>query len=241
MQTLQTTNLIIGFGKAGKTLAADLAKHGQDVILVEASDQMYGGTCINIGCIPSKKLLVEGERRAACATEGAEVFEAAMKAKNGLIPKLRAANFAKLDEMERVRVINARARFEDANTVIVTGAVGDAGEQGERAIRAERIFINTGSLPVVPKIPGVDGPRIHDSTGVLSLEAHPRRMVIVGGGYIGLEFAFMYRAFGTEVTVIDALDTFLPREDRDIADEMRRILEARGTVQIGRASCRERV
>jgi len=228
MQTLQTTNLIIGFGKAGKTLAADLAKHGQDVILVEASDQMYGGTCINIGCIPSKKLLVEGERRAACATEGAEVFEAAMKAKNGLIPKLRAANFAKLDEMERVRVINARARFEDANTVIVTGAVGDAGEQGERAIRAERIFINTGSLPVVPKIPGVDGPRIHDSTGVLSLEAHPRRMVIVGGGYIGLEFAFMYRAFGTEVTVIDALDTFLPREDRDIADEMRRILEARG-------------
>ena len=228
MQTLQTTNLIIGFGKAGKTLAADLAKHGQDVILVEASDQMYGGTCINIGCIPSKKLLVEGERRAACATEGAEVFEAAMKAKNGLIPKLRAANFAKLDEMERVRVINARARFEDANTVIVTGAVGDAGEQGERAIRAERIFINTGSLPVVPKIPGVDGPRIHDSTGVLSLESHPRRMVIVGGGYIGLEFAFMYRAFGTEVTVIDALDTFLPREDRDIADEMRRILEARG-------------
>ena len=204
MQTLQTTNLIIGFGKAGKTLAADLAKHGQDVILVE------------------------GERRAACATEGADVFAAAMKAKNGLIPKLRAANFAKLDEMERVRVINARARFEDANTVIVTGAVGDAGEQGERAIRAERIFINTGSLPVVPKIPGVDGPRIHDSTGVLSLEAHPRRMVIVGGGYIGLEFAFMYRAFGTEVTVIDALDTFLPREDRDIADEMRRILEARG-------------
>ena len=228
MQTLQTTNLIIGFGKAGKTLAADLAKHGQDVILVEASAQMYGGTCINIGCIPSKKLLVEGERRAACATEGADVFAAAMKAKNGLIPKLRAANFAKLDEMERVRVINARARFEDANTVIVTGAVGDAGEQGERAIRAERIFINTGSLPVVPKIPGVDGPRIHDSTGVLSLEAHPRRMVIVGGGYIGLEFAFMYRAFGTEVTVIDALDTFLPREDRDIADEMRRILEARG-------------
>ena len=228
MQTLQTTNLIIGFGKAGKTLAADLAKHGQDVILVEASDQMYGGTCINIGCIPSKKLLVEGERRAACATEGADVFAAAMKAKNGLIPKLRAANFAKLDELERVRVINARARFEDANTVIVTGAVGDAGEHGERAIRAERIFINTGSLPVVPKIPGVDGPPIPYSSGVLALEAPPRRMVIVGGGYIGLEFAFMYRAFGTEVTVIDAMDTFLPREDRDIADEMRRILEARG-------------
>ena len=86
MQTLSTQNLIIGFGKAGKTLAADLAQHGQDAILVEASDQMYGGTCINIGCIPSKKLLVEGQRRAACADSGDAVFSAAMQAKNGLIP-----------------------------------------------------------------------------------------------------------------------------------------------------------
>ena len=228
MQTLSTQNLIIGFGKAGKTLAADLAQHGQDVILVEASDQMYGGTCINIGCIPSKKLLVEGQRRAACADSGDAVFSAAMQAKNGLIPKLRAANFAKLDNMEKVRVINARARFIDAQTVSITGAVGNAGEQGERQIRAERIFINTGSVPAVPPIPGVDGARVYDSTGILSLAERPKRMVIVGGGYIGLEFAFMYRAFGTEVTILDNLDEFLPREDRDIAGEMRRILEARG-------------
>ena len=234
MQTLSTQNLIIGFGKAGKTLAADLAQHGQDVILVEASDQMYGGTCINIGCIPSKKLLVEGQRRAACADSGDAVFSAAMQAKNGLIPKLRAANFAKLDNMEKVRVINARARFIDAQTVSITGAVGDAGEQGERQIRAERIFINTGSVPAVPPIPGVDGARVYDSTGILSLAERPKRMVIVGGGYIGLEFAFMYRAFGTEVTILDNLDEFLPREDRDIAGEMRRILEARGVkIQLG--------
>ena len=125
MQTLSTQNLIIGFGKAGKTLAADLAQHGQDVILVEASDQMYGGTCINIGCIPSKKLLVEGQRRAACADSGDAVFSAAMQAKNGLIPKLRAANFAKLDGLERARVINARARFEDAHTVMLSGPEGE--------------------------------------------------------------------------------------------------------------------
>ena len=101
--------------------------------------------------------------------------------------------------------------------------MGDAGEQGERQIRAERIFINTGSVPAVPPIPGVDGARVYDSTGILSLAERPKRMVIVGGGYIGLEFAFMYRAFGTEVTILDNLDEFLPREDRDIAGEMRRI------------------
>ena len=114
-----------------------------------------------------------------------------MQAKNGLIPKLRAANFAKLDNMEKVRVINARARFIDAQTVSITGAVGDAGEQGERQIRAERIFINTGSVPAVPPIPGVDGARVYDSTGILSLAERPKRMVIVGSGYRGQEFAFM--------------------------------------------------
>ena len=118
---------------------------------------------------------MEGERRAACATEGADVFAARMKAKNGLIPKLRAANFAKLDEMERVRVINARARFEDANTVIVTGAVGDAGEQGS----APSARSASSSIPAAcrwcRRSLAWTGPRIHDSTGVLSLEAHPRR------------------------------------------------------------------
>ena len=221
MQTLHTPNLVIGFGKAGKTLAADLAQHGQNVLLAEASAQMYGGTCINVGCIPSKKLIAEGERRALEADKAA-VFGAAMQAKNGLIPKLRAANFAKLDGLERARVINARARFEDAHTVMLSGP------EGELRVTADRIFINTGSLPVVPRIEGVDGKRIYDSTGALSLAERPQRLLIVGGGYIGLEFAFMYRAFGSEVTVLDAGETFLPREDRDIAAEMQRILEAKG-------------
>ena len=103
---MHTQNLIIGFGKAGKTLAADLAKHGQQVVLVEQSAQMYGGTCINIGCIPSKKLIVESEQRGH-NTDKAAVFAAAMNAKNTLIPKLRAANFAKLDNLDGVTVLNA--------------------------------------------------------------------------------------------------------------------------------------
>ncbi|MDO4231670.1 MAG: FAD-dependent oxidoreductase [Lautropia sp.] len=226
MENLFIKNLVIGFGKAGKTLAADLAQQGQDVILVEASAGMYGGTCINIGCIPSKKLIVEGEHRAACPGDRADVFEAAMAAKNALIPKMRMANFRRLDDLERARVITGHARFQDEHTVIVSGVSEVAG--GSLSIRAERIFINTGSLPVMPKIPGIEGPRIHDSTGILSLATRPGRLVIVGAGYIGLEFAFMYRAFGTDVTLLDAGEVFLPREDRDIAAEMQRILQAKG-------------
>ena len=177
---MHTQNLIIGFGKAGKTLAADLAKHGQQVVLVEQSAQMYGGTCINIGCIPSKKLIVESEQRGHNADKAA-VFAAAMNAKNTLIPKLRAANFAKLDNLDGVTVLNARAEFLDDRTVKLTDPDG-----GEQTLTAERIFINTGATPRRLGVAGEDSPRVLDSTGVLALNERPRRLVIIGGGYIGL-------------------------------------------------------
>ena len=210
---MHTQNLIIGFGKAGKTLAADLANHGQSVVLVEQNDQMYGGTCINIGCIPSKKLLVEGAKH--------HDFQAAMQAKNSLIPKLRAANFAKLDNMANVQVIHAQAQFQDEHTVILRGA------QGEQTIRAERIFINTGATSNPLNVAGADHPRVHYSTEMLSLAERPERLVIIGGGYISLEFAFMYQQFGSQVTILDNSPSFLPREDRDIAEEMLRVLNSR--------------
>ncbi|MGV6988345.1 FAD-dependent oxidoreductase [Testudinibacter sp. P80/BLE/0925] len=221
MQQLDIQNLIIGFGKAGKTLAADLAQHGQKVILVEASEQMYGGTCINIGCIPSKKLLVEGERQQPLEDKE-QAFQQAMQAKNGLIAKLRAANFTKLDSLDNVQVITAKARFVDEHTVLLQG------RDGEFRVNAERIFINTGSQPVALNVPGADGEHIYDSTGILSLSQRPQRLIIIGAGYIALEFAFMYSQFGSAVTVVDVGDTFLPREDRDIADEMARVLKSRG-------------
>lgn len=219
---MHTQNLIIGFGKAGKTLAADLAKHGQQVVLVEQSAQMYGGTCINIGCIPSKKLIVESEQRGHNADKAA-VFAAAMNAKNTLIPKLRAANFAKLDNLDGVTVLNARAEFLDDRTVKLTDPDG-----GEQTLTAERIFINTGATPRRLGVAGEDSPRVLDSTGVLALNERPRRLVIIGGGYIGLEFAFMFHAFGSEITILDGGDRFLPREDRDIAEEMLRVLNSKG-------------
>ena len=210
---MHTQNLIIGFGKAGKTLAADLAKNGQSVVLVEQNEQMYGGTCINIGCIPSKKLLVEGAKQ--------HDFQAAMQAKNTLIPKLRAANFAKLDNMANVQVIHAQAQFQDEHTVILRGA------QGEQTLRAERIFINTGATSNPLNVAGADHPRVHYSTEMLSLAERPERLVIIGGGYISLEFSFMYQQFGSKVTILDNSPVFLPREDRDIAEEMLRVLNSR--------------
>ena len=155
---MHTQNLIIGFGKAGKTLAADLAKHGQQVVLVEQSAQMYGGTCINIGCIPSKKLIVESEQR-------------------GHNAKLRAANFAKLDNLDGVTVLNARAEFLDDRTVKLTDPDG-----GEQTLTAERIFINTGATPRRLGVAGEDSPRVLDSTGVLALNERPPRLVIIGVG-----------------------------------------------------------
>lgn len=218
---MHTQNLIIGFGKAGKTLAADLAKHGQSVILAEQDAQMYGGTCINVGCIPSKKLLVEGEQRRHEADKAA-VFQAALSAKDTLIPKLRAANFAKLDGMDGVRVIRAQARFKDEHTVIL------ATDEGEFEITAERIFINTGASSNRLNVPTAQDARVYYSTEALSPAERPERLVIVGGGYIALEFAFMYSGFGSSVTVLDNGAVFLPREDRDIAEEMLRVLAARG-------------
>lgn len=221
MDKINIKNLIIGFGKAGKTLAADLAKHGEEVILVEKSSSMYGGTCINIGCIPSKKLLVEAEKRPADVNQSV-YFEQAMERKNALISALRAANYKKLDDLEGVRIINATASFINKNTVLLKG------EDKEFEVTAQRIFINTGTTSISLNIKGGDGKYVYNSTQLLSLSTLPKRLVIIGGGYISLEFACMFQAFGSKVTILEASDTFLAREDRDVADEMLRILNSRG-------------
>ena len=123
--------------------------------------------------------------------------------------------------MANVQVIHAQAQFQDEHTVILRGA------QGEQTIRAERIFINTGATSNPLNVAGADHPRVHYSTEMLSLAERPERLVIIGGGYISLEFAFMYQQFGSQVTILDNSPVFLPREDRDIAEEMLRVLNSR--------------
>ncbi|WP_410706962.1 reactive chlorine resistance oxidoreductase RclA [Citrobacter braakii] len=207
--------IIIGFGKAGKTLAATLAKTGWRVAIVEQSNTMYGGTCINIGCIPTKTLVHDAELQ--------HDFAAAMLRKASVVSFLRDKNFHNLADLENVDVIEGRAEFIDNHTVRVvqpTGAIELSGE---------KIFINTGAQATMPNVAGLmTTPGVFDSTGLLSLTQRPERLGILGGGYIGVEFASMFANFGSKVTIYEAAPLFLAREDRDIADAIANILRDKG-------------
>lgn len=207
--------IIIGFGKAGKTLAATLAKADWKVAIIEQSNTMYGGTCINIGCIPTKTLVHDAEMQ--------HDFAAAMQRKTDVVRFLRDKNFHNLAGLDNVDVIEGRAEFVDNHTVRVIQATGT------RELRGEKIFINTGAQSTIPDIKGLSStPGVFDSTGLLNLAQRPQRLGILGGGYIGVEFASMFANFGSKVTIFEAAPLFLPREDRDVADAIARILRDKG-------------
>ena len=209
-------NLIIGFGKGGKTLAAYLAKHGQQVALIERSEEMYGGGCINIACIPTKSLIASAENEVP--------YEKAYKVKNQLTSFLRKKNFDNIDELERATVITGDAAFVSPHEVIVKLQSGNE----EWLLSADRIFINTGSEPFVPSIPGITSSKnVFTSTSLMEQSVLLKKLVIIGGGFIGLEFADMYAKFGAEVTLLDHGERFLPKEDEDIAGEIFKVLTAK--------------
>lgn len=219
--------IIIGFGKGGKTLAADLGNRGWKVAVVERSPHMYGGTCINIGCIPTKALVHAAEvavyRRPSTFEQQAEAYRKAVQSKNELTAALRQKNFDKLDSEAIVTVYTGQASFRSPSEV----EVKTAGET--LLLEGEKIFINTGATTILPPIPGIENnPFVYTSTSLMELEKLPRRLVVVGGGYIGLEFASMYAGFGAEVTVLESGEAFIAREDRDIADAVKAVLEKKG-------------
>ena len=225
MQEQSYQNLIIGFGKAGKTLAGFLAKKGETVALVERSKERYGGTCINVACIPSKSL--EYSARLSAEAGGdfaakAERYRAAIAEKRRLTAMLREKNYAKVTGTGAV-VIDGEASFIDAHTVRIVGA------DGEQSVAAERIFINTGALPFVPPIPGAEeSTHVYTSETMMELDELPEKLVIIGGGYIGLEFASYYTNFGSSVAVVQDGDAFIPREDAEISIRVRQQMEERG-------------
>ncbi|EMH1200803.1 pyridine nucleotide-disulfide oxidoreductase [Serratia marcescens] len=211
--------IIIGFGKAGKTLAAFLAGQGWRVAMVEASAQMYGGTCINIGCIPTKTLVHDAELHGP----GEQAFSQAMARKRQVTGLLREKNYQNLAGLEPVTVIDGRAEFIDPHRISVQGAAGT------QVLSGERIFINTGAVSRWPAIDGLDrSQRSYDSTGLLQLTQRPARLGIIGSGYIGLEFASMFAQFGSAVTVFEEAGALLGREDRDMAQAIQQILSDAG-------------
>lgn len=211
--------IIIGFGKAGKTLAAFLAGQGWRVAMVEESAQMYGGTCINIGCIPTKTLVHDAELHGP----GEQAFSQAMARKRQVTGLLREKNYQNLAGLEQVTVIDGRAEFIDPHRISVQGAAGT------QVLSGERIFINTGAVSRRPAIDGLaHSQRGYDSTGLLQLTQRPVRLGIIGGGYIGLEFASMFAQFGSAVTVFEEAGVLLGREDRDMAQAIQQILSDAG-------------
>ena len=219
--------VIIGFGKGGKTLAGFLAGKGQNVALIEKSDKMYGGTCINVGCIPSKKLVnstkVLKDKGLSSIEDKEKFYAESIENKNTLIGALRGKNYEMLASKENITVYDGTGSFVSKNVVNVEN-------NGENVqIEGEKIFINTGAATIIPNIKGVkESNYVYTSTSIMELKELPKKLTIVGAGYIGLEFASMYSEFGSEVTVIDMGDRLMPREDEEIAERVKAILEAKG-------------
>ncbi len=221
MEKLNYDVVIIGFGKAGKTMARTLGKKGMKVALIEKSDQMFGGTCINEGCIPSKFLFEQANivmAKKLSRTEAEAFYETAITDKNILVEKLRQQNYDKLESNTNVNIYVGEGKFISNHEVAV----------GDNILYGKYILINTGSTAIIPSIAGIENnPHIYTSKELLQLKKLPQHLVIVGGGYIGIEFASMFANFGSRITVITQDTHFLPREDRDIAKAVKNSLEKR--------------
>jgi pyruvate/2-oxoglutarate dehydrogenase complex dihydrolipoamide dehydrogenase (E3) component len=223
--------IVIGAGQAGPALAARLDAEGLKTAFIER--KLLGGTCVNVGCIPTKTL-VGSARAIHMARRGGEygfaagevkVDMAAVKRRKDGVVKQSADGLASwIGGMKNVTLIRGQARFTAPRTLDVGG----------RALQADRIFINVGGRATVPDIPGVKDVPYLTNTTMMDLDRVPEHLVIVGGSYIGLEFAQMYRRFGARVTVVELAPKLLAREDDDVAAEIRAILEREGVeIQTG--------
>jgi pyruvate/2-oxoglutarate dehydrogenase complex dihydrolipoamide dehydrogenase (E3) component len=217
--------IIVGAGQAGPSLAGRLTEAGQTVAVIER--KLVGGTCVNTGCIPTKTL-VASAHAAHLARRGAEygvgtgeitVDMANVKArKDKVMLDDRRGVESWLEGMKRCTFIRGHARFEGAHTMTVDG----------RVLEADRIFLNVGGRAVAPDMPGLADIEYMTNVGILELDSVPEHLVIIGGSYIALEFAQMYRRFGARVTVIEKGPRLTSREDEDVSATVKEILEAEG-------------
>lgn len=206
--------IVIGFGKAGKTLAAKMAQLGKRVALIEQSPTMYGGTCINIGCIPTKALITAAEHNAS--------FADAMAHKDTVVHRLRQKN-EQLLAQSGVTLYNGKASFVSNKTIQV-----EAGQE-QILLECKHIVINTGAVSNRFPIPGLaDSQHVVDSTGILALTEQPLRLAIIGAGNIGLEFASLYASLGSEVTMYEAAPAILGRYEPVVAELAQDYLEKAG-------------
>ncbi len=235
MTTERYDAIVIGAGQAGGPLAGALAQAGRRIALIERVH--VGGTCINEGCTPTKTMVASARvaylaRRAAdfgVRTGPVSVDLARVRErKRNIVASFRGGGERRLAAYPTLDLLPGEARFVDARTVEV-GVNGTA-----RRLTAEQVFVNAGARPGPVAVPGLTGSRVLDSTSIMELDVLPRHLLVLGGGYIGLEFAQMFRRFGSEVTIVHRGAHLLSREDDDVADAVAEILEADGiTVALG--------
>lgn len=217
--------IVVGAGQAGPAIAARCSREGLKTAVIER--HRFGGTCVNVGCVPTKTL-VASARAVRLAQRGAEFgfdvgdlrvdMARVMARKNDIVQKSREGVESWLRGLKGAEVIVGEARFVGPATL----------EVGGRRVTAPRIFLNVGGRAVKPALPGIDDVPTLDNVSVMELDTVPEHLVVVGGSYIGLEFAQMMRRFGAQVTVVERSARLLPREDQDVSDGVRAILEAEG-------------
>lgn len=220
--------ILVGTGQAAPSLAGRLTAAGMRIAVVERG--LVGGTCVNAGCTPTKAMVASAyvARLAARAAEYGVMIPGApridMRAVSARVDSIVQASRSGLEHwltgMKGCTFIRGHARFESAHEIRV----------GDQLLGAEKIFLNVGGRPLVPKMPGLDQVTCLTSSDMVKLQEVPRHLVVIGGSYVGLEFAQMFRRFGAEVTVVERSDRLIPREDEDISEQIKALLEAEGIV-----------
>jgi pyruvate/2-oxoglutarate dehydrogenase complex dihydrolipoamide dehydrogenase (E3) component len=227
--------IVIGAGQAGPSLAVRLAQAGRKTAIIER--KLIGGTCVNNGCIPTKTLIASA-RAAYVARRAADfgitidapikVEMAAVKKRKDEVVRASTGGLTKwLGGTSGLTYIQGHARFESPRTVRV----------GDRLLEADQCFINVGGRASVPKMPGLDRVPYYDNSSVMGVDFLPEHLLIVGGSYIGLEFAQMYRRFGSQVTVVEMGPRLIAREDDEVSAEIKSILEREGIAFRLNAEC----
>lgn len=222
--------IVLGAGQGGGPLAGTAAEHGHRAALVEAKH--VGGTCVNEGCTPTKTMIASARvahlaRRAA--DYGVEVgdvsidMETVRRRKRDIVASFRSGSRSSVEETDGLDLIEGTGRFVDAHTVAV-----DLNDGGTRTLTADRIVVDTGAQPVLPPIDGLDEVDVLTSTSIMELGTVPEHLLVLGGGYIGLEFGQMFRRFGAEVTIVDRGPHVLGREDDDVAEALEEVLREDG-------------
>ncbi len=222
--------IVIGSGQGGTPLSVALAQSGMRTALIERKH--VGGTCINEGCTPTKTMVASGRvaylaRRAADYGVGTGSIsinmEKVRQRKRDIVDSFRNSSQKSLEKAQNLDLIFGEASFLDSKTVTVKLRDG-----GERTLSAQRAFINAGTRASRPKLAGLDGVPALDNVSIMELDRVPDHLLIIGGGYIAVEFGQLFRRFGSRVTIVQSAPQLLAREDPDVAEEVRKILEQDG-------------